>query len=187
MKNNMRFPSAIILLLLLLASCSNELTRGKAAKTIKEFYEYPNVEVGNIYNRLDWSISGTYKPIYNKLQDLGLITMHEYTQWGTNYSINLTDKGKAYSLATSGDRYMVISNIREFKEITGITKIDENNAKVEFSVVRKKVTPFGEINGFKEDDLENYSVEMKKYDDGWRITNRKEKNLLPKDFPNVFK
>ena len=97
--------------------------------------------------------------------------MQEYKFLGSNYSIRLTDKGQKYKLgkADLDHNHVVVSNKIKFKEVTGIANIDENIAEVQFSVTRENVTPFGELNGYKNGDIINYSVVIQKYDDGWRI------------------
>lgn len=46
---------------------------------------------------------------------------------------------------------------------------DKTKATVQCLVKRGSITPFGNRKGFREGDIELYSVGCEKYDDGWRI------------------
>jgi hypothetical protein len=176
--------------LLVLISCSDKLDRSKAEKEIKKFYEYPNVELISIYTRLDGSIWGSYAEKYNALQEANLINIEEgrTSWWGPNHYVHFTEIGNNFKVGEEKkEKVFVVSNKRDFKEVTGISLIDENNAKVEFSAARNSVTQFGKIlEGFKEGDIINYSVNMKKYDDGWRIINDKIDNITPEEVSGAF-
>jgi peroxiredoxin len=197
------FKYSFVIVFALVCSCTNKLTRSKAEKIVEEFYEYPNVEATVIYSRLDGSIWGSYKDKYEQLEDMDLISIKEGPgmMWGPNHFIRFTEDGKKYNLDKNSvsmqvespldlngleDKFVVVASKREFKEITGITLKDENNAQVEFSVVRDGVTPFGQLNGYKNGDILNYKVDMRKYDDGWRIMNEKTKNLKIESFAEIF-
>ena len=81
----------------------------------------------------------------------------------------MTDKGKQYVAWEKQDVVGVRLSILEFVEITRIHTIPEFNvATVEYTTKLVKITPFGKALGATGDYIEN-SVEVQKYDDGWRI------------------
>jgi len=176
-----------IALIGLLTSCGPEkLDRGKAANLIKEFYGYPDVELAapdlySISKRLEQEGYGRRYSYYTMLK----FAFHEGAMM---YLKNPSSDGYTIDGTSSrmgmGVKVHVISNCRDFAEVTGIA-VDESTktAKVEFTCRRLGPTPFGEFLGHKDGDILNYSVNMKLYDDGWRITDKQVENIKPETYP----
>lgn len=167
----------LVLTIPLLWGCSNDkLTRGKAEKLIREMYKFPFDE-----NR-DFHIEGGERSTYDKLQNEGLLTYTEYFYFGSHLQGELTEKGKQYvvSAVKSGDAYnkyiVVKAATLDFGEITGIVEYKESNtAVVNYTYIRKNLTPFGRIAFYLQEGPNNYSHTFTKYDDGWRINNSGDK------------
>lgn len=176
---------------LFLISCnSNKLDREKAKKIIISFYDYPNVEFVEFptqsLNTNNLSIGGkkTIKKDLQKIRNLNLVKLYRNNSWVVDYfDFILTQKGKSYLLKEGSKSYYVVSNLREFNEVSGI-RLNEGKTKatVDFKVKRNNVTPFGEFREYYEDETLEYQVKMELYDDGWRIINNKVKNYKKSDF-----
>lgn len=181
---NFKFKLLACLLLagcVFLISCdTNKLTRDKAEKLIKEFYQYPNLEATK---PKEWGINHFSERDFHdveKLTQAGLMSCsHRHLGWYCGF----TEKGGEYvaeennHLVLSGMQ-VIITNCRFFNEVTGI-KIEEGGqrATVDFTCKRKGVNPFGEIAGFQEGEIVDYQVKMALYDDGWRIENTPPKKI----------
>lgn len=167
-------------LCLILSSCSNnELTREKAGQVITDFYQYPNVEVEKFQLEMNLYLAEKYKALI----DGGyLAIVPDFMNYILPPDMIVTPRGEAYRK----DEYFATA-IRELKEVTGIRFENEAKTKatVEFTVIRVKVTPFGEIREYKNGDIMNYTVSIERYDDGWRVTSESTQNFLPGDFPDV--
>lgn len=157
-------------------SCnSDELSRKKAAKIIQEYYIFPDVET----EYLDLNYFNTSK--YKELIQQGLL---QEGYW----IVNITNEGLKYVANADRKNSRFATNIREFNEVTGIVFDDEakTKAKVEFSVRRTNITPFGVFKEYNEGDIVDLSVEFTKYDDGWRITTEKKNIFSVEDFDGIF-
>ena len=75
--------------------------------------------------------------------------------------------------------YQVASSILELNEVTGIRLDDgKNTAYIDYTVKRTNVTPFGNSKEYNEGDIIEKQTVMQLYDDGWRITAKKQKGIL---------
>ncbi len=180
--NTMRTSTILLgILALLQASCSSDsLNREKAKELIVSFYEFPNVETAVF--PVDAAFTSVSADDYRNLIDGGYLSFSNYS-----YSLSSTALGLNYKAGFKNGT-LFVTNLRFFKEITGIRydADDKTKATVEYSVERKKVTPFGEQKGYLEREVVQYSVACQKYDDGWRIvTKNHEENKSASDFPDV--
>jgi hypothetical protein len=182
MKLQNNFSSIFLILIIFVTSCSNKLTRDKAALLIKEHYEYPNVEAMKLMLE-----KNNNQAMLQKGVDEGLLTV----RWDI-YANAFQGNGNIYSFADKAkpfvaEKYggwngdggaMVITNCRDFFEVTGIRENEQaKTAVVEFTCKRKGITPMGTLLDLKEGDIINYTVNMNLYDDGWRIAEDKRQNL----------
>lgn len=194
MKTNSFFVFFVFLVIIFssIFSCSssNELTREKAATLVSDFYSYPNIEFAYI------STLSKYEPLIKQ----GLL---KKPNWKSGFGPPVTSKGLKYSLDYAKDRNITLqkmnyyvpeqraymTNIQEFNEITGIVFLDEEKTKaqIEFSTIRKKITPFGEVVGYKEGDIVNFGAAAALYDDGWRIITQVNLEIFKaEDFKEIF-
>jgi len=80
------------------------------------------------------------------------------------YDAIFTDKAKPYCIGST----VKVATI-EFGGITGIIERKELNiAEVDYTEIRKNITPFGKAYNLNEEIL-NRKITFTKYDDGWRI------------------
>ena len=184
MKNKL-YLIIIAILVIAFSSCSDNLSRSKAEKLIKAKYQLPKDEITDfiIWDETFSCLSSTKWQLLD-LQNKGLLT---YSEIINSYGVaggckgDLTAKGKEYAVS---DIYNDVDNNGvhfadkkinvkvaklEFGEITGIQEMKQfNTAEVSYTLVRKDITPFGEV--FKcVEGKENKTATFKKYDDGWRI------------------
>jgi len=161
---------------LLLFSCSNkELDRGNAFDIIKEFYEYPNVEVINFQGVTS---SQRLNKEYNNLRGQKFITERRKGKYSNEFWVFMTEKGKAFTLSetekASYNGYKVASSVLELDEVTGIRFNDgKNTAYIDYNLKRTNVTPFGNSKDYNDGDILKKETVMQLYDDGWRITSSK--------------
>lgn len=181
MANSLISRVAISLCLLtLFVSCSKKLDRETAKKAIIEKFQYPYEEIGCF-------TYGMYKN--TKLQNdtielltgAGLITMEldgEKTDQMTQVRQMAIPTEKCEDLFRI-DNYRMNEEITKqyvsldsimFGEVTGILEIDPKKVEVEFSIIRKNVTPFGlYLYDMKMNEILKKKTIFSKYDDGWRI------------------
>ena len=163
----------LALIIPVLWGCSSDkLSRGKAEKLIKEMHKFPYDET------MAFPIIDGGKSAYDELQNEGLLTLSEWNSWGPHVRGILTEKGKQYVVKDEyGDgifnQYIDVKVAKlEFGEITGIVEYKESNAAVvNYTYIRKDLTPFGRIGFRLQEGKNNYSHTFTKYDDGWRISN----------------
>jgi hypothetical protein len=166
-------------LFLIITGINAQLTRTEAAKLIKEKYGYPYDEYKAFTMEIYTSYSASIRYTYEKLAAEGLLTWKWIKDGAKNgIEATLTEKGLEYyandmysEKYKGSERTMDMRTSRlEFVEITGILMgINNTYATVEFTVIRKDITPFGRIVFFLEEGLIKYSAQFNKYDDGWRI------------------
>lgn len=176
---NLRTTSFLFLLVMLTSCGSEKLDRDKAADLIKEFYDYPRVEVGKI----DVSSKQLRQDGWGYMKGNYGMTYFYFHEPALPYILHPSNKG--YDINIDGSRGIeVIANCHNFEEVTGIA-LDEatKTAKVEFTCHRMGVTPLGELVGRKNGEVVNYSVNMQLYDDGWRITEKAQENIKPETYP----
>ena len=162
-----------------LTSCdSSKLSRNKAAKIIKEWGGYPNVEYMTIPK------STYYTSTFRQLYDQGFLRTQRKT-------ILVTPIGQLYQPNNTSEihhkREGFATNQLYFHEVTGITLRGQNKttATVEYTLKRTHVTPFGKYQKYNEGETTEHSIEMVLYDDGWRILQKAPKVYKVSDFPRV--
>lgn len=174
-----------------------ELDRDLAGELIKAHYQYPNVETV----RITQGPSGFDTPSkYQTLVNQGLIRfgsptsfLDRYETMGTAFRyLEFTSTGNVFSASGFPNRRKdeVVGAIRDFQEVTGIRFFNDekSEAEVEFTAIRTEVTPFGSFKGLQEGEIQSYSLKMTRYDDGWRVTSKKDlENLRPEQFPGLIK
>lgn len=184
------FKMGLALATILLCSCSNDLSRQKAAELISRQQKLPatqTIVLGRYFKRA-WSdpswipaaclVSGggkEYSDVEQSLaewQSKGLISIGEdQTKKGEcNYlwaTTSLTDEGKKYLVKVSGGAHEVKTHDLAFGEITGI-QINEQFkvAEADYTLTKINITPFG--NNIST-ELINRSATFALFDDGWRI------------------
>ncbi len=172
---NGKFALLLLSSILIFTSCGNKLTRDKAEQLIKDFYKFPNIEI----NGLDDNFSKNLLQPQNRANlenyiTKGYVKIHDLTwmMMPSYVDVNPTGIGKEFLIGkySQYEKSKVITNCRIFNEITGIV-IDNNSktAKVEYTIKRIGITPFGELFNFKDNDIKSYSCNFMLYDDGWRI------------------
>ncbi|MFA4852676.1 MAG: hypothetical protein WC599_09180 [Bacteroidales bacterium] len=154
----------VLFISIFIFSCNNgRLSRSTAEKLIKE--KISKTEVKELY----LGETQSSDQVYTNLENMGLISIKRYYLGGIS-GMELTETGKQY-LIENKNRYNKTFKISDldFGEITGIVEQDgSNKAEVNYTLIRKNVTPFGKAFGLNEGAFNN-SVIFIKYDDGWRI------------------
>lgn len=159
----------LILGVVFLISCSNELDRDEALEIITKTYDYPNVETvifpNSLYND---DLNNKYMPV----RKAGLINFRITHKFHGIYGTSLTAKGNLYKIDSKGN-YKVASNILDIRDVSGI-KFNEGKTEAEviYNIERSKVTPFGQSEGYNNGDLIERKVRFNLYDDGWRINDK---------------
>lgn len=170
-------------------SCNNKLSRKNAEEQIIEklglpFKEKKTIEIadGTIYSHLTENKLKKYENaglLKIKQENVGMsIRLRGGRNRPNGIRGYLTPEGKKY--AASEPRKIVYSNTEEidvyvatlhFDEITGIiTNTENNTAQVEYTLIRKDITPFGRTGyNLVAGKKINQSANFTKYDDGWRI------------------
>lgn len=163
-------------------SCNNgKLTNRKAKNIVKEFYEFPNVEIREFSQE---KILSKPDDTYTYLVNQGIINKPEYQgSLFKRWIIRLAPEGQRYVNSSNNGYLEVATNIKEFRKIESIHEIPEYNAaEVKFSTIRKKIIPFGAFYEYKEGDIEIHTLGLIKYNDGWKVERDKPKILLETDF-----
>jgi hypothetical protein len=168
-------PQILVLIFLssiFLISCSDNLSREKAETLIKDKFGLPYNEERSfkLYYENGYGINNI-----RFLEQEGLISIREIPVWmGSNFSVQLTESGQQYwpehgLIGDDQNSTPIVTSFVSFGEITGIVERKGlNEAEVDFTLVRSKVTPFGKAYKLFE-GAENQKLIFKKYDDGWRI------------------
>lgn len=172
---------------LLELSCGHNLSRSTAAKLINMRLGYPKpetttIEVGN--NSLSWR--GDNPDLFQskeaarlkKYRDAGLVRIEDVkvsTQDNyyhekysiASFTVELTEEGRQYFIS-QGKNYVTVRQCSwVLAEVTGIAFSEgKTQARVDFRC--SDMTPFGKLDGLDETKLEEHSIGMQLYDDGWR-------------------
>lgn len=179
--------------LLILSSCSDELTRDKAEKILTETFNYPYVEFHQFGVQERKSQVGLLS-IENELADLGLVDRvivdrvyvpghgwspfleQSFSNEAMKYiKLNTSLDKEIKSLRGRSERYLTgyfAVGTKYIKEVTGIQfNEDKTKATVEYSTYRVNFTPFSNIPSYDRwrNEPENESIEFYLYDDGWRV------------------
>jgi hypothetical protein len=167
--------------LIFMYSCkSDELSRDTAEKLIKEKFHLPSDEITPFAISDQDGTAMFHEDEFKILESKGLLTYRKNVFFGlVSLYGKLTAKGKQYAVSgeykgTNEHYNQGYINVKAatltFGEITGILQNKESNtAKVDYTLLRKDVTPFGRIAFKLNEGTFNKSVTFTKYDDGWRI------------------
>lgn len=168
----MKIQFIYIALSLIVCSCSSKLDRSRAEDMIIDHYQYPNRELAKIPRSL--LMRDVYSALHKDVKDSLLVehvrgnTSAVFGLWSAYIDFSFTPKGKQY--LDTAEEHKVLLCQRDFKEITGIKfNAEETSAKVEYTIFKTGITPFGENRKYTEGQEKQYSVKMSLYDDGWRI------------------
>ena len=167
-----------------LFSCGNNLSRSKAEKLIKQKFQLPNNEIYGFSVKEVILYENQWKNMYDALQNEGLIKYNEEDcYYNRGYHAYFTEKGKQYVVGEEYPdenynecirRIKVVGAKLEFGEIKGIVERKEFNvAEVSYTLIRKEITPFGKIAFNLGEETITKTVNFTKYDDGWRIDEKK--------------
>ena len=151
-------------------SCSDKLTREEAEKSIN--IDFPKIETFKM--KIGYNAPEQQAYLYNSIEGLGLISVKWWTNyWGEKLGIDfieITEEGRRYIVSNDNDYATFKTAELDFGEITGIIENEElNNAEVQYTLIRKNVTPFGKAKNLLEGKVSKSAL-FTKYDDGWRIT-----------------
>lgn len=186
----------LLLIITLLWSCSSDkLSRDKAKKIIAETNKLPISETEyfyKYYTKHDHFVNENNEigrgdmEMLNDFTNKALITTRRDTTyktdaWGearpiVHIYIELSNDGKKYLITENEQRYTIKTNELDIAEVTGL-QINENSnsATAEYLLKRINWTPFGDYYKVtiphKYPETISRSVNLKKYDDGWRINN----------------
>ena len=183
---NLATSIPLLLISIFIFSCeSGELSRGTAEKLIREKFRFPIDEIFDLTIE-DWSTSAQLTAQDLKiLEKEGLVTYkYDDRLFGGGTFGNLTEKGKQFARSGKYNKGSIYPTKEidvkvaelDFGSITGIAQQKGSNiAKVEYTLIRKNLTPFGKVfvqdhryTELKEQAI-NKSVAFTKYDDGGRI------------------
>ena len=179
-RTNGKFALLLFSSILIFTSCGNSLSRSKAEQLIKDFYKPPVIQAYD-YNYYDHKIEENEKNKLVELQEKGLVTL--------NYGFELTEAGKKYVYSWKLNGFLntvnrFITNSYIFNEVSGIVVNEQNKtAMVNWTGKMVGITPFGELLGFKTNDLTYFSTKFVLYDDGWRIEDSNYKNIPVANYP----
>jgi hypothetical protein len=156
-------------------------------RIVKQEEAVRNAKIGNpprieLFTKLEqaglieYSIDVVHTEIQRQHYPYSELTKKGYVKYYGNleclgnayHNATFTSKGKEFTLSNG----QVITSTIEFGEITGIIQSENgNSARVEFTLNRTNITPFGRIVFNLKEDHENRILDFIKYDDGWRIQN----------------
>ncbi len=186
MKSTKNYLIIVFAFLILVSSCRNDLSRGKAKELITQKNKLPQVETTKLAKKYlikswgdGWKLCGVngerYSNAKNRLTDLhskGMISLSESQehQGGCHYHwviASLTPEGQKFLIKESYGEFEVKTCEISFGEITGIQQQDQfKEAIAEYTLLKINPTPFcGEIPSDPIKKSANFSL----YDDGWRI------------------
>ena len=172
--------------ILMLGSCSNELSRKDAQELIKEYYGYPQVYRAQLQQS---GIHTSQLASLNRLKNAGLIVVGtKKVLGGVVHEFRFTEQGKRFYVGKgsfspiSGELTHVISHVLELREVTGIQfSPEKTEAVVEYDAYISHYTPFGEYalgSGLAQaKERVPLKVTLVMFDDGWRVSDLKANDL----------
>lgn len=162
----------LLLSIIALFSCSDNLTNSKAEEIINECLENNSgKETVNLLTYNNFKYVYQYKKeLMDSLEALGLIATNTSDRW--NQSLMLTEKGKKHAVKL-GDSVGLSNNEilayeYKLKEVKSIHEIPSmNTAQVTVVLEKYNVTPFDMISDEKVGETFEKKVSLKKTNDGW--------------------
>lgn len=182
----------------LATSCQKHLNRGEAKRMIVENRNYPikqSHEISKGYIK-DMNTDGLgvtivlgeddnkkEENIITQFESMGLLKLErtpqreETSAWllgttvrtWTSVKIELTEAGRNYLMNENEKAFVVNLWETDVNEITGIQeRLEFKVAQVEYTLINKKITPFGSIFSDKNNEAKR-TADFSLYDDGWRI------------------
>ncbi|MEW5675208.1 hypothetical protein ABGT15_02740 [Flavobacterium enshiense] len=174
-------------IVLFFTSCDDKLTRDEAKEQIISGLSVPFDEIKPF--KVDdntYSADRTANQ-YKQLKEIGLLDYSFEGDWPSQYHAKaiLNDKGNKYVVSEERDEgYFNEVDVKvarvEFGEVTGIQEIklgEMISYYVEYTIIRKEVTPFGKILYDLKEKTIKKKVKFSKYDDGWRVSDTEFKDL----------
>lgn len=189
------FLVTVLMSVILVSGCSQDLSRNEAREIIINHFKYPvpvtkELDIGS--EIISYRMSRKW---LETLKREGLInyTYHRPIGLSDVVSVSLTDEGKKYVIgdiatrgwlkgAKAGQKYVKVKLAeKQFLEITGLKKSDDKiEAVVEYTWKYGNFTPFSKgwrpllgalVRGgfYDENKMHKVQVHMALYDDGWRI------------------
>jgi hypothetical protein len=184
---------SLMLLLIGLSSCGNDLSRGKAASLIEEAYQFPKPEsiaIQKSYIKKSWNDPSNFPAIcfvtddmkysnvsimLDAMQSKQLIAIVERTTKSGECNfiwadVALTDEGRKYLMNETDQKLVVRTAEIALNEITGIQMNEQSKTAVaDFTLKRINITPFATDNVAAPSGGQ---VMFSLFDDGWRINKR---------------
>ena len=186
-----------LLISMLLAACSGDLSRSKAKSILEKEIPYPNTHVGTLYignysmsklYNLDGGITTTKFVEDEGLKSEGYVSFSSYRRGMNVYDfwrVELTDKGRQYvvdgnTAASCSGNSSCLTPIKmrladvKIGSITGITGgkhpfVGREYREVEYIEVFENVTPFGKAAGLSNGTTRQARKDFLLYDNGWRL------------------
>jgi hypothetical protein len=191
MKNAYSKSRYLLLLMLLLISCTGKLSREDALKIVKLYKHTPIIlkeKVPKLYG-----IEAGHSPLTNDeqntlqllttLQNAGLITFVESLSQGILsyriFNVTLTNKGLPFLISSDQQYYYVKIGESDVTAINGISEADQSSGHVtvQYELSCISTTAFysyleaGKA-GF---NYTGNNIDLVKYDDGWRVADGTDK------------
>lgn len=159
--------------LLLLAACSKPtLTKDQAANIIREAKGYPRISEYDV-NTVD-PVSAR-RLLDAGLENEGMVTIDKTQKLKDigNPIVHFTDKAKPYLLRID-PKYPKTQVVKvaeaDLGEVTGIKVLeDKKSATVEYTVVRKNLTPFAKLLDKDMAHSDTLRAELSLFDTGWKL------------------
>lgn len=126
---------------------------------------YANLEEKGFIKYNVWKgTQGQRPPGWPRAQSSTVDYMYVFVQ----FNMQATEKLNPYIISSDHNYYKVILANIIFNKITGVTKISDSEARVEFTLKTKDTPLKGLVDEQGTPNL-NRSVVFRKYDDGWRL------------------
>ena len=161
-----------------LISCNSNLSRNNARNQIVAQFKLPATYTWTLQEYDSYCKTLISKGLFteqkseqnssnNNNSSGGIFIRPVYIRLGFPYDI--TELGKKYLVQYDSEyNPTVILGDLIFDEITGISKIDQYNTEVHYTLKCSNITPFGEVLLSDNGSIQKVA-NFRKYDDGWRI------------------
>lgn len=195
MKYFITFNTAIVLIIIFLMSCSNNLERRVAKNQISDCFKSNCNSMARCTFQVpktwisDYGSNGRFcsviitnpprgheRKMLNYFFEKGLLKLEKEVvykncaYWTIN-TVKIADSYSNFLINETSGSFEILSATFDVDEITGIIQEqDATKSIVEYKIKRNSITPFGEFWDNNCHDVDrNYQARFVKYDDGWRI------------------